>query len=512
MSEKIEKLISEWKKFSQNNNNNNCIKTALDEYNDFIDKYPSTQQLTLVEYTNLKPNDYFTDWVERKTKNCGALGATYSKFGIKKNAHNDNYKDTSTNQDFGDLKAATEYFTNKIFPQINMLKKYEGSFELTMDIRYARKVAYLYNVDKLIPIFSNAVIQRMAEFFNVKIIDIAPYKATEPILNEIKKVFEIGGDNTIETSLKLMQFLWAHFGNPVEDLMTKYLGKEQKAKNIILTGIPGTGKTHMVMEFLKSYSDDFEYEFVQFHPSYDYEDFIEGFKPISSNNGQIEFRLVNGVFKSLCKKAFESKKNNESKTFVMVIDEINRANLSRVFGELLYCLEYRDEFVSTKMTTYIQSLDKVDQENFSLDSEHIGKFSIPDNVIILGTMNEVDRSIDAFDLALRRRFIWEEVGFSEKAIYLYSAFPPSVKVDDLLNKASELNKQLKKEIGSNYQIGHTYYFKLKDYDFDDFNTSLSCLWDFHLKSIVREYLKMKFGESELEKKLEEYKKIITPVE
>lgn len=294
----------------------------------------------------------------------------------------------------------------------------------------------------------------------------------------------------------------------MDNILSKYIDSDKKAKNIILTGIPGTGKTYSIMEFLEQ-NNSYEYEFVQFHPSYDYEDFIEGLKPIPSTNGQIEFKLVNGVFKNLCQRAFKE----QTKTFVMVIDEINRANLSRVFGELLYCLEYRNEFVSTKMTTYIQGLDETQREKFSVsnDKNNIGKFAIPDNVIILGTMNEVDRSIDAFDLALRRRFIWEDVGFSDTPLRLYTPFFTNgfqSHIEDLIKKANALNTKLEKDIGKNYTLGHTYYFKIIDYFDSDFDSALYYLWDYHIKSIVREYCKIKFGENELNNKLEEYRKIV----
>ena len=312
--------------------------------------------------------------------------------------------------------------------------------------------------------------------------------------------------------------------NKIENILGKFTNKDtDKPKNIILTGIPGTGKTHTVMEYLKNHND-VEYEFVQFHPSYDYEDFIEGFKPVASSSGQIEFKLVNGVFKQLCKEAYENINSNteDKKTYIMVIDEINRANLSRVFGELLYCLEYRDEFVSTKMTTYIQSLNQKDAKeslnqedakkySISLEADKIGKFVIPSNVIILGTMNEVDRSIDAFDLALRRRFIWEEIGFNETALRLYSPFFVNgfqSNIEDLLKKANDLNKELKNNIGVNYQLGHTYFYKIVDYYENDYDSALCDLWEYHLKSILKEYLKIKFGDDDLETKLKDYKKII----
>jgi hypothetical protein len=298
--------------------------------------------------------------------------------------------------------------------------------------------------------------------------------------------------------------------NQVDNILNKLVTSttdNKKPKNIILTGIPGTGKTHSIMEYLKQNNFEDRYEFVQFHPSYDYEDFIEGLKPVPSKDGQIKFKLVNGVFKELCKKAFQDKENS----YIMVIDEINRANLSRVFGELLYCLEYRGEFVSTKMTTYIKDLEDTDkQKTYSVDENNIGRFTIPDNVIIVGTMNEVDRSIDAFDLALRRRFIWEDIEFNETALRLFmpffkNGFQPHI--EDLIKKATGLNEKLEK-IGKNYTLGHTYYFKIIDYFDGDFDSALCDLWNYHIKSIVREYCKIKYGENEIEKNLAEYKKII----
>lgn len=298
--------------------------------------------------------------------------------------------------------------------------------------------------------------------------------------------------------------------NEVDNILKTYIDNNSEGKNIILTGIPGTGKTFAINEYLKAKGH--ENAFVQFHPSYDYEDFIEGFKPVSSKDGTIEFKLVNGIFKDLCKKAYENKiSDNTTKTYVMVIDEINRANLSRVFGELLYCLEYRDEFVSTKMTTYIQSLEENEEYTFaSNNKEDIGKFQVPSNVIVLGTMNEVDRSIDAFDLALRRRFIWEEIGFDKLKLEFYLLTESDIKkpdVEQVIERAKKLNDKLSKTIGNNYMIGHTYYFKIKEYE-GSFKERMQNLWKYHLKSLLKEYCKIKFSENEIEKNLKEFEDII----
>lgn len=171
-------------------------------------------------------------------------------------------------------------------------------------------------------------------------------------------------------------------------------------KAIILYGPPGTGKTYTAKELICSEleisnKDLKDYKFngdvsikekgawalVQFHPNYTYEDFIGGISPCLAS-GSLSYTLKTGIFKKICDEA--SKAENVSKKFIIVIDEINRADLSSVFGELMYALEYRDEPIS------IPNFQEL--------------FVIPSNVYIIGTMNSIDKSLVTFDLALRRRF------------------------------------------------------------------------------------------------------------
>lgn len=162
-----------------------------------------------------------------------------------------------------------------------------------------------------------------------------------------------------------------------EDLV-RLLGSKQQ---VILQGVPGTGKTFVAEEFARWWSGNPEFvRTIQFHESYGYEDFVEGYKP-QENTARKEttFVLTRGPFMTFCDLA----RNNPKERFTLVIDEINRAKTARVFGELLYLLEYREKAIT------LQS----------------GKsFSIPDNLYILGTMNTVDKSIALVDYALRRRF------------------------------------------------------------------------------------------------------------
>ncbi len=144
---------------------------------------------------------------------------------------------------------------------------------------------------------------------------------------------------------------------------------------------------------------------VQFHPSYSYEDFVEGLKPFATENNRIGLKLQEGEFLKFCNKAIayqnEFEKANEKEkmkwAFFFLIDEINRAELSRVFGELMFAIENdkRGEEV-TLQYSYLK-----EEENKT--------FIVPRNVYIIGTMNDVDRSIDSFDLALRRRFLWKRM-------------------------------------------------------------------------------------------------------
>ncbi|MGH3815293.1 MAG: McrB family protein, partial [Pseudonocardiaceae bacterium] len=166
-----------------------------------------------------------------------------------------------------------------------------------------------------------------------------------------------------------------------------------ECKQLIFYGPPGTGKTYLARKLAEYLCEPNAMKFVQFHPSYTYEDFFEGFRPVQRDDGQLTFKLEPGPFRLLV----EAARQHPSDPYILIIDEINRANLSKVFGELYFLLEYRES------------------ETGLLYSPESG-FIMPPNVFVIGTMNTTDRSLGLIDVAMRRRFAFVELHPSKPPI------------------------------------------------------------------------------------------------
>ena len=208
-------------------------------------------------------------------------------------------------------------------------------------------------------------------------------------------------------------------------------------KNIILQGAPGVGKTFAARRLAWSMmgeKDDSRIEFVQFHQNYSYEDFMMGYKPVEDG-----FELKYGIFYRFCQKAA----NQPDKEFFFIIDEINRGNMSKIFGELLMLIE--KDYRGTKATLAYNGLS----------------FSVPKNLYIIGMMNTADRSLAMIDYALRRRFSFFEVepGFDSEGFIHYQNGLNNETLNELINKVKDLNREisLDKSLGKGFCIGHSYF-------------------------------------------------------
>lgn len=234
-----------------------------------------------------------------------------------------------------------------------------------------------------------------------------------------------------------------------------------------------------------------QFDFVQFHPSYDYTDFMEGLRPID-NDGDISFRREDGIFMKFCRKALnaynKAEKKDEAPKYVFVIDEINRGDLSKIFGELFFSIDPGYRGVKGKVKTQYSNLWKA--ERFG-DSD---SFYIPENVYIIGTMNDIDRSVESMDFAMRRRFAFKEVRAEDRMEMIEESTKLSPFFPEIKERMSNLNLAILtiQGLSTAYQIGAAYFLKLENYMTSDEKLeadSWKSLWDNHLYGLLFEYLR-----------------------
>jgi 5-methylcytosine-specific restriction enzyme B len=241
------------------------------------------------------------------------------------------------------------------------------------------------------------------------------------------------------------------------------------ARNIILYGPPGTGKTYLAKVVAQALtgedevSEDGHFRLVQFHPSYAYEDFVQGLRP-DIKQTQLRYQLQKGPFLRIA----EAAQQEPDSFFVLVIDEINRGDPARIFGELLYALEYRDEAVTLPLG---------------------GELLVPSNLVIIGTMNSVDRSVALVDYALRRRFGFLRVEPEPDVIAevrrsgLLAEIGPAV--------LEKFNGWIRKRLGREHVLGHSFFISslVPDHSADAFDQ----IWHLDVRPLLEEYF---FGDDD----------------
>lgn len=500
-------------------------ETLLSQWNEYKEKILNGS-LALDDYTNRlgnptakMPGGYLCNFLERTTRNIfgSSKPGNAENFEVKLNS-DDTYYIKRDRKEQATKEEAEVVFKASILPLLKDLVSAPDDVAAIAVVDNAAfsakqilmKIVVLQYPASFLSIYGDAALQELYNEFSDHE-EQSAINRSYVVCTLAKELFGISDISTAEMSV-LSSFLWKY--------VTSKTYADQDNPNVIVYGPPGTGKTFGILESIEfvAQGNTRRYEVLQFHPSFTYEDFIEGIKPKGVVNGQIRFELVDGAFKKFCIRAAGDPDND----YYFIVDEINRANLSTVFGEVLFALEkeYRHNpkdkesiknLVKTQYAPLIEDLISENSDNSSHAYRYINDlvyFGVPKNVFFIGMMNDVDKSIDAFDLALRRRFKWIRKDCDYEVIEDETRFRG---VEDFTNitayrkACEELNHFISDELGlgKSYEFGHSFFMKMSVIAKRKIITSKNAelLFELHLKPTLKEYLRAIYSEGELEEKL-----------
>lgn len=410
------------------------------------------------------------------------------------------------------------------------------------DSKYKNEFMWIFN-DKALNILSDIL---EVDFGKEKKTFLEKNKA---IYDKAKEYAGITKQSKKAEYIKLYDFLWylSDSSYSIPEL------SDFNSINVIFNGAPGTGKTYGVrqgIDHLRRIDDSLFKEpcYIQFHPSYTYQDFIEGIKPLGIEAGSLNLQVVNGSFKKFCIKVRKEneqfynslKKKPDIERFddfedwphyYFVVDEINRGNLSNIFGETFTLLEkgYRDydfsgnysvneenHLIVTPLESVISRLDNNEDLIYKI-IDGVIYFGIPFNIHFIGMMNDVDRSIDSFDLAFRRRFKWiaKYCDYDVIRDTLVLNGYPSDDIDEYVSHCKALNdficddSQGGLHLGRNYEIGHSFYLEILNYGGQNRVTKAKKekLFDNYIAGTLKEYIRQVADDNEIDGWISKAKKV-----
>lgn len=472
------------------------MKISLEE---FYNSYQSNGKNTIKENysSSSKMNFYNVKTGEMIAEKCGPKDIyvqLIQQFLDEKSAHQ------SIEESVEELRTAFKKFSTSQF--IVTERKSELSHYTKLDVQKSDK--------KMPPYFLYS--QLSTQGFSEKI---------SQLIQAIKSL-----DSNIDFQDYALEFLGTSVSNKntkeQESMQNQEIIKliqEGGIRQIIFTGAPGTGKTYIAKEIAAELGGADSFELVQFHPSYDYTDFVEGLRPVeikTENETIVTFKKLDGVFKAFCRKIAEKNSSKEShskeqevKLYFFIIDEINRANLSKVFGELMYGFEKDKRGQKNRFKTQYANLPTYPVE----DNKDVFKdgFYIPENIVIIGTMNDIDRSVDSMDFALRRRFDWLEFEVTAKSLkesLQKMNFKDYEKIAQIVYNFNEKyihNLNNPYNLNSHYDISQGQFANIPNTLLEEEAIDiLEYVWNYRVKSLIREYLRGEDGVDNYLKECEEY--------